>query len=69
MIIKSIFVKIVTHAGTKETTEPEVSNAQKKKMSLRETRRSLPIWPFRDELLDGMLLYITRSVSSLAWGF
>lgn len=46
------FVQTNQLAGTKGIEEqPEISEAQKKKMSLQETRQSLPIWPFRDDLL------------------
>ena len=31
-----------------------MSPAERKKMSIQETRRSLPIWPFRKDLLDAI---------------
>ena len=34
--------------------EEEMSPAERKKMSIQETRRSLPIWPFRKDLLDAI---------------
>lgn len=34
--------------------QPEVSDMQKKKMSLQDTRRSLPIFPFREDLLQAV---------------
>jgi pre-mRNA-splicing factor ATP-dependent RNA helicase DHX16 len=34
--------------------QPEVSDIQKKKMSLQDTRKSLPIFPFREDLLQAV---------------
>jgi len=34
--------------------QAEVSDIQKKKMSLQDTRRSLPIFPFREDLLQAV---------------
>ena len=31
--------------------EPSLSEADKKKMTIAETRKSLPIWPFKDDLI------------------
>ena len=34
--------------------QSEISDTQKKKMSLQETRRSLPMFPFREDLLKAV---------------
>ncbi|XP_070581669.1 pre-mRNA-splicing factor ATP-dependent RNA helicase DHX16-like [Ptychodera flava] len=41
-------------SGKSEEREPAMSEAEKKKMSMKETRRSLPIYTFRDDLLDAI---------------
>ena len=33
---------------------PQISEAERKKMSIKETRRSLPIYPFREDLLQAI---------------
>ena len=33
---------------------PQISEAERKKMSIKETRRSLPIYPFREDLLEAI---------------
>ncbi|KAI9565872.1 putative pre-mR-splicing factor ATP-dependent R helicase DHX16-like [Daphnia sinensis] len=49
------FVQTNQLAGTKGIEDqPEVSDIQKKKMSLQETRKSLPIFPFREDLLQAV---------------
>ena len=37
-----------------QDAEPELSPAERKKMSIQETRRSLPVWPFRNDLIDAI---------------
>jgi pre-mRNA-splicing factor ATP-dependent RNA helicase DHX16 len=34
--------------------EPKLTEPEKKKLSLQETRRSLPIFPFRDDLIQAI---------------
>lgn len=34
--------------------EPELSEKEKKKMSIEETQKSLPIYPFKQDLLDAI---------------
>ncbi|XP_046445714.1 pre-mRNA-splicing factor ATP-dependent RNA helicase DHX16-like [Daphnia pulex] len=49
------FIQTNQLAGTKGIEEqPEVSDIQKKKMSLQDTRKSLPIFPFREDLLQAV---------------
>ncbi|KAJ6222574.1 hypothetical protein RDWZM_001119 [Blomia tropicalis] len=51
------FVKTLTHAGDKsefEDVEPELTEKEKRKLSIEETRKSLPIFPFREDLLEAI---------------
>lgn len=50
------FVKPITMAGSKGALEPseEISEYERKKLSIQETRKSLPIYPFRDDLLEAI---------------
>ncbi|KAK2715119.1 pre-mRNA-splicing factor ATP-dependent RNA helicase DHX16-like [Artemia franciscana] len=49
------FVQMLKLPGTKEIEEaPKISEAEIKKISLQETRRSLPIFPFREDLLKAI---------------
>ncbi|XP_002734191.1 pre-mRNA-splicing factor ATP-dependent RNA helicase DHX16-like [Saccoglossus kowalevskii] len=41
-------------SGKTEDNEQEVSEAEKKKLSIQEVRKSLPIYPFRQDLLDAI---------------
>ena len=48
------FVEALTMPGSdkdKKDKEQSLSEADKKKMSIAETRKSLPIWPFREDLI------------------
>lgn len=47
------FVQVLTMDGSKDTKEPkeEMSETQKKKMDIAETKKSLPVYPFRDDLI------------------
>lgn len=42
--------------GIKDKTkrEPELSEFEKKKLSIEETKKSLPIFPFRDDLIQAV---------------
>ena len=40
--------------SSEEEEEEEMSERQKKKMSIKETKRSLPVYPFRQGLLDAV---------------
>ncbi|OQR72688.1 putative pre-mRNA-splicing factor ATP-dependent RNA helicase DHX16-like [Tropilaelaps mercedesae] len=49
------FTKVFTEAGEMredgDDGKPKISERERRKMSIEETRKSLPIYPFRDELL------------------
>ncbi|TMS35045.1 hypothetical protein L596_002524 [Steinernema carpocapsae] len=48
------FVQAMQIPGTTEEMQPEISPAQKKKMSIQETRKSLPVYGFRERFLDAV---------------
>ncbi|XP_022085325.1 putative pre-mRNA-splicing factor ATP-dependent RNA helicase DHX16 [Acanthaster planci] len=51
------FVSAMQMPGTRDRSEPEepqISEAQKKRISIAETRKSLPIYRFRDDLLQAI---------------
>ncbi|GBM13433.1 Pre-mRNA-splicing factor ATP-dependent RNA helicase DHX16 [Araneus ventricosus] len=50
------FVQTIKMAGSKDVPEPteELSEKEKKKLSIQETRKSLPIYPFREDLLQAI---------------
>ncbi|GFW26542.1 pre-mRNA-splicing factor ATP-dependent RNA helicase DHX16 [Trichonephila clavipes] len=50
------FVQSIKMPGTKDASESveELSEKEKKKLSIQETRRSLPIYPFREDLLEAI---------------
>ncbi|KAK3088261.1 hypothetical protein FSP39_016720 [Pinctada imbricata] len=49
------FVQALQMPGTKsKDDEPELSEAEKKVLSIQETRKSLPVWPFRHDLIDAI---------------
>ncbi|KAG5675858.1 hypothetical protein PVAND_005726 [Polypedilum vanderplanki] len=46
------FVQVLTMDGSKEKDrKPEITEAQKIKMDIEETKKSLPVYPFRDDLI------------------
>lgn len=47
------FVQVLTMGGSKDVKEkkPEISESEKKKMDIEETKKSLPVFPFRDDLI------------------
>lgn len=45
------FVQALTLEGTKKDKKPEVSETERKKMDIEETKRSLPVFPFKDDLI------------------
>jgi pre-mRNA-splicing factor ATP-dependent RNA helicase DHX16 len=46
------FVQVLRMDGSKDMEKkPEVSEAEKKKMTIEETKKSLPVYPFRDDLI------------------
>ncbi|GAB6023367.1 Putative pre-mRNA-splicing factor ATP-dependent RNA helicase dhx16 [Chamberlinius hualienensis] len=50
------FVQLLKMPGddTKKDSKPELTEAQKKKLSIAETRRSLPVFPFRESLIEAV---------------
>lgn len=49
------FVQALSMAGSHKTTEAEeVSEYERKKMTIQETRKSLPIYPFRQDLIQAI---------------
>lgn len=49
------FVQALRVPGTKHKDEgPELTEGERKKLSMQETRRSLPIFPFREDLLEAI---------------
>ena len=51
------FISTLTIPGSDEKIEPTVSAADLKKMSIEETRASLPIFKFKEELIDALSSY------------
>ncbi|KAM7353532.1 pre-mRNA-splicing factor ATP-dependent RNA helicase DHX16-like isoform 1-T2 [Cochliomyia hominivorax] len=47
------FIQALTLDGSKDKTskEPELSEAERKRMTIEETRKSLPVYPFKDDLI------------------
>ncbi|XP_022327385.2 pre-mRNA-splicing factor ATP-dependent RNA helicase DHX16-like [Crassostrea virginica] len=49
------FVQVLQMPGTrKDKDEPELSESQKKKMTIEETQKSLPVYPFKQDLIDAI---------------
>lgn len=40
--------------GLSEKKEPELTETEKKKLSIEETKKSLPVYPFRDDLIQAV---------------
>ncbi|XP_068084954.1 pre-mRNA-splicing factor ATP-dependent RNA helicase DHX16 [Anabrus simplex] len=53
------FIQALTLPGSKgeKDTEEEVTEIQKKRLTIQETRRSLPIFPFKDDLIEAIRNY------------
>ena len=51
------FISTLTIPGSDEKMEPSISKEELKKMSLQETRESLPIFKFKKELVDALTSY------------
>lgn len=45
------FIQALTIEGSKKERKPEVSEVERKKMDIAETKISLPVYPFRDDLI------------------
>ncbi|TMW45207.1 hypothetical protein DOY81_009714 [Sarcophaga bullata] len=50
------FIQALTMDGSKDKTskEPEISEAERKRMTIEETRKSLPVYPFKDDLIEAI---------------
>lgn len=48
------FVQVLTHEGSKDR-KPELTESEKKKMDIEETKKGLPIFPFREDLIAAIL--------------
>ncbi|KAE9550316.1 hypothetical protein FO519_006476 [Halicephalobus sp. NKZ332] len=48
------FVQTVQMPGTEEEMKPQVTAAQKKKMTIEETRKSLPVYAFREMFIEAV---------------
>lgn len=49
------FVQVLRMDGSKDMEKkPEVTEAEKKKMTIEETKKSLPVFPFRDDLISAI---------------
>ena len=51
------FISTLTMPGSDEKMEPKISAVELKKMSIEETRQSLPIFKFKKELIDALSSY------------
>ncbi|XP_037041854.1 pre-mRNA-splicing factor ATP-dependent RNA helicase DHX16 [Bradysia coprophila] len=45
------FIQALTLEGTKKDKKAEISETERKKMDIEETKKSLPVFPFRDDLI------------------
>lgn len=50
------FIQAMTMDDTKKKVkdEPKISEHEKKRMDIKETKESLPVYPFRDDLIDAI---------------
>lgn len=49
------FIQALTLEGSKEKDRtPQISEAQKKKLDIEDTKKSLPVFPFRDDLITAI---------------
>lgn len=55
-ILSSYYVSLLTAVffSTQADSETKLTETEKKKLSLQEIRRSLPIFPFRDDLIQAI---------------
>lgn len=52
--IEFIQAMTIDEKKKKVKDEPKVSEHEKKRMDIKETKESLPIYPFRDDLIDAI---------------
>lgn len=55
------FIQALTMEGSKKSRKPEVSETEKKKMNIAETKISLPVYPFRDDLIAAIREHNVRT--------
>ncbi|XP_011190725.1 pre-mRNA-splicing factor ATP-dependent RNA helicase DHX16 [Zeugodacus cucurbitae] len=50
------FIQALTMDGSKEDSskKPEISEAERKRMTIEETQKSLPVYPFKDDLIEAV---------------
>lgn len=48
------FLNLFTFLGVIEKKEKELTEVEKKKLSIEETKKSLPIFPFKDDLIQAI---------------
>lgn len=49
------FIKALQMPGSKEKdAQKEITEAQRKKMDIEETKKSLPVYPFRDDIIEAV---------------
>ncbi|CAG9863343.1 unnamed protein product [Phyllotreta striolata] len=51
------FIQALQMPGSSEKKVPEISDVQKKKLTIEETKKSLPIYPFKDDLIAAVKEY------------
>merc|ERR1712226_277884 len=51
------FISTLTIPGSDESAEPSITREELKKMSIQETRESLPIFKFKEQLIDALSNY------------
>lgn len=57
------FIQALTMDGSKDKTskEPEITEAERKRMTIEETRKSLPVYPFKDDLIEAIKEHQVRN--------
>ncbi len=71
------FIQALTLEGTKKDKKSEVSETERKKMDIAETKKSLPVFPFRDDLIAAirehqvslLQCYFISNISSFSYCF
>ncbi|RZF33169.1 hypothetical protein LSTR_LSTR004855 [Laodelphax striatellus] len=48
------FIQALSLPGNKEKDQPEITEAQRRKMNIEETQKSLPIYPFKEDLIKAI---------------
>lgn len=62
------FIQALTMEGSKEKAkEPDLTEREKKKMDIEETKKSLPVYPFRDDLIAAIREHQVSLYFCLQW--